>query len=70
MKKYKFNNELREALLIKKQERSAPISIFMDGEEMKAKCLELGRVKNGEFACLVSGNSNPTDEERYILEAV
>lgn len=70
MKKYKFKTKLKEALLIKRQERPVPVSIFMDGEEMQVICLGTGGVKDGEYACLVSPNSNLTGMEQHVIEAV
>ena len=70
MKKYKFKTKLKAALLIKRQERLVSVSIFMDGEEMQVICSGMGGVKDGEYACLVSQNSNLTGMEQYVVEAV
>lgn len=70
LKKYKFNKKLKEALLIKVQNRPVSVSIFLDGEETRVKCSGLESLRDGEYSCLVSENSNPVEEGRYVLEAV
>ena len=70
--KYKFDKELEEAILVKRNSRFT-MDIEIDGKIEKAHCPTTNRIGNIEtknIACLVSTSDDPKRKLKYTVEAV
>lgn len=69
---YKFEKELREALIVNRPNRFI-MEIIIDGKKQKAHCPSTGRIGNFDFkntSCLISESDNKTRKTRFTVEAV
>lgn len=70
--KYKFNKELKEAILVKRNSQFT-MDIEIDGKIEKTHCPTINRIGDIEtknIACLVSVSDDPKRKLKYTVEAV
>lgn len=72
MKKYLFDKELTEAIIVKRNSQFT-MNVELDGETVKAHCpatTRIGDVDLAGVACLVSKSDDPKRKLKYTVEAV
>lgn len=70
--KYKFDKELKEAILLKRNSQFT-MDIMIDGKIQKAHCPttnRIGDIETKNIACLVSVSDDPKRKLKYTVEAI